>query len=318
MAMGVSRECLLLGLAIPLVAAMLLQDLPVSVASFRYPFYPHHPPAVGTIMPRLRLQSDAPSTCAGPGPCAILIPMDQTTTDGGHSTQLMTRCVATALALLLALHAGCHGPPDQAPVTIHEAAVFGDVTLVRSHLRRGADVDTRDDGGRTPLHWAVRRSRRKGSLFGDRNKSVVKLLLAKGADVDARTNWGCTPLHFAAAWGRPDLAEVLLEKDAGVEALDEKQWTPLFLAAYHGYPDMARLLLDHGADVNRRDRTGKTPLHWAAVMDQARAIGVLVAHGADVNARNDDELTPLDIARAESCHQAVRALRRHGAAEQEE
>ena len=61
---------------------------------------------------------------------------------------------------------------------------------VRECLEAGADVNARDQAGRSPLHNAT-------ALNSD--PAVTEALLAAGADVNAQGREGGTPLHGAAA-----------------------------------------------------------------------------------------------------------------------
>ena len=54
-------------------------------------------------------------------------------------------------------------------------------------IRHGAALHSRDDRGRTPLHWAV----------GAGSVEVVKLLIGAGADGDVTDDDGSTPLGMA-------------------------------------------------------------------------------------------------------------------------
>lgn len=69
-------------------------------------------------------------------------------------------------------------------MTIHEAALAGNVEVVQRLLTEGEEVDARDEFGMTPLHWAA--------LLGQ--VETVQLLLGQGAEVNARDNDGGTPL----------------------------------------------------------------------------------------------------------------------------
>ena len=74
---------------------------------------------------------------------------------------------------------------------LHHAVIDGDngwVPAARALVKLGADLEARDNQGRTPLYQAA------GSLFF----GGVQALLKYGADVNARDNEGRTPLWAAA------------------------------------------------------------------------------------------------------------------------
>ncbi|QOJ78899.1 ankyrin repeat domain-containing protein [Infirmifilum lucidum] len=88
------------------------------------------------------------------------------------------------------------GPVDR---ELLEAAARGDYGKVKELLDRGADVNTRDKYGWTPLHYAAD----GGHL------EVARLLLDRGADVNTRDNDGRTPLDLARAMGHKEVVELL-------------------------------------------------------------------------------------------------------------
>lgn len=69
------------------------------------------------------------------------------------------------------------------------AAMYGHAAEAESLLRRGADVNTRDRSGRTPLMIAA--------LFG--YEATVQVLLKFGADVAARSDRSAVTLRFPRA-----------------------------------------------------------------------------------------------------------------------
>lgn len=65
--------------------------------------------------------------------------------------------------------------------------MIGDALSVHLLLRHGASVETSDNAGMTPLHWAAV----KGS------KASIKHLVEAGADLDAKEGQGKTPRDMA-------------------------------------------------------------------------------------------------------------------------
>ncbi len=89
-------------------------------------------------------------------------------------------------------------------VSIHDAAYFGNIEVVKRHLAAGVDVNLKAPTGLTSLHSAA---------FGD-EKEVAELLITKGADVNAKYIKGETPLDWAIKYNNPEIAD-LLRKHGG-------------------------------------------------------------------------------------------------------
>jgi len=66
-----------------------------------------------------------------------------------------------------------------------------DVQLAGRLLKRGININARNQYGLTPLHVAVTND----------DKAMIEFLLKNGADIDAPDQDGWTPLHAAAHWG---------------------------------------------------------------------------------------------------------------------
>jgi len=127
--------------------------------------------------------------------------------------------------LLLACWSGCSGA--------HNPKYKDVVELLLAH---GADVNARDNDGKTPLIFAA--------LSG--NKDVVELLLAHGADANARDSEDWTPLLWAASDGYTDVVEFLLAHGADANARNSHGETPLHRAALRGNKAVVELLRQHG------------------------------------------------------------------------
>lgn len=166
-------------------------------------------------------------------------------------------------------------------IKLIEAAKAGNLPVVESLIKEGANVNAQDIGGFTALTAAVREGHLK----------VAELLLEKGADPEIRGNyyWGETALMMAAQKSRPDLVELLLKRGALVDAKSKHTGsTPLIMASREGDPETVRKLIERGADVNARAKDGSTALIRAARRAHWAVCKQLLDKGADINAASDD------------------------------
>jgi ankyrin repeat protein len=174
-----------------------------------------------------------------------------------------------------------------------EAAVVGNVRVLRDLLAAHADAESANADGQTALMILARTS----------NVEAARLLIGHHANVNAREHWrNQTPLMWAAAQAQPAMVKLLLEHGAAVDARSsvndwERQvtaeprmqarpsggFTPLLYAARRGCLECARLLLDHHADRNLSDPDGVTPMLEAVINFHFDVASLLVQRGADVN-----------------------------------
>jgi hypothetical protein len=129
--------------------------------------------------------------------------------------------------------------PEQKKPTksINQAVVEGDIDQVQLLISEGADINSRNRMGWTPLHTAIRNHR----------QAVTEFLIAKGADVNAKDNSGWTPLHNAVNTGQIDAVELLITKGADVNIMGGRGDNALSLAKKRRYTEIVDLLLEHGA-----------------------------------------------------------------------
>ena len=175
---------------------------------------------------------------------------------------------------------------------LHFALSANNLGVAQVFLDRGADIEARDNKGRTPLHYA-------------RTMEALLFLLARGADWRATDYRGYTLLHVADS---AEMAVKLLDLGLDVNATGgDDDSTPLhnFVLQHRLGATLAtgipQLLLERGADVNAKTSDGSTPLHWAVISQFAdlAMLTLLLDAGADVNARDGKGRTPLHEAVAE-------------------
>lgn len=170
---------------------------------------------------------------------------------------------------------------------LHKTAERGNLESVRTLLAEGADINARDDRGRTPLHAAAREG----------HCEVARWLLDNGADIQARDEDGETPLHVAVMGWSPETVQLLVEKGADVNARGCGGRSPLLEAVLNGRADMTQTLVEAGADVTMKDPQGGTLLHLAVQAlesgDSAVVLSPLIAGGVDVNAKAASGFTVL-------------------------
>ena len=148
----------------------------------------------------------------------------------------------------------------------------GSIIGVKQAIDNGANVNTRDDAGWTPLDWTT-------DLNFPNIVEIAEMLIANGADANTADNNKMTPIHWTAGYGKKELTKLFLEKGADVNAKDSKGRTSLHHAAFRGRKEIAELLITKGADVNAKDDDGKTPLDWAVEEDHTETAALLRKHG---------------------------------------
>ena len=104
----------------------------------------------------------------------------------------MKQILITTIAAVMLVGCATKQPPEapttKAPeISIHKAAYQGNIDAVRQHIAAGTDVNTQDDSGWTPFHWAASKVHNK----------VAKLLIEEGADVNVVNKDGLAPLDYA-------------------------------------------------------------------------------------------------------------------------
>jgi ankyrin repeat protein/nucleoside phosphorylase len=187
-----------------------------------------------------------------------------------------------------------------------------------------SQLESRDQQGRTPLHWAAIRA----------DANAVRLLINAKADVNARDNYHKTPLHFASETPSFECFELLLKAkscptsrtligEEPIHKICRSQSDPIFLiellefdvdvnsraggidgvtpvtAAISGCrPAVLEELIRQNADLSMADREGDTALFEAVACDSSECLKVLLQHqaSADILHVNKKGMTVLHMA----------------------
>ena len=181
-------------------------------------------------------------------------------------------------------------------------AMWEDPAVCQVLIDAGADIETKDDMGRSPLHWSCL----SGAL------AVVKMLVEAGADVCGTCNHGNTCLILAACRGHTETVRYLVGlkgfQDVKVNHKCVDDLSALFCAADQKHADVVKVLIYAGADIETRNTDSWTPLIDACRKGRQPIVKMLVEAGADVRATSKKGHTCLTIAAGFGHTETVRYL----------
>jgi hypothetical protein len=133
-----------------------------------------------------------------------------------------------------------------------------DLAIVKLLTERGADVNKKDDEGKTALMKAV-------ESFHETNISSVKYFIEQGADVNAVNNNGETALILSAKRGNAEMVKALVAKGNVLSSKDKKGKSAWSYAMESTNSAVMNLLENAGAT---RDYLG---LEWKGNLSNQKA-----------------------------------------------
>ncbi len=189
------------------------------------------------------------------------------------------------LLLLFFLSGLIHGSDIETQLL--EAATEGNVGRMQRLLDKGADVNTTDSDGLTPMMRAV----------WYENAEAVRFLLNAGADFNQKDAFGQTALVYGVENGDEKIVRVLLDTGANPNDTNEKG-NPLLIAALSNQStEVAIALIDAGANVSSETADGQNPLKAAARAGFTDLVATRIKKGADVNAASGGLSALMEAAR---------------------
>lgn len=184
---------------------------------------------------------------------------------------------------------------------MHYAAALGSAPMIRFFAGKGADLNSRDHEGVSPIFYASRRNqrgavellRKLGARYGGLHEAVnandvgrVLTLISRGVDIDV-PNYAGTPLMIAAAKGFLGVTRILVDHGVDLEARSDFQGsTALHMAAVSGQPEIVEFLVARGAAIEAVDDQGRTALIMASIFGHSRVAKKLIDLGADKSAED--------------------------------
>ena len=160
--------------------------------------------------------------------------------------------------------------------------------LIHIHIYTGADINTANKRGNTPLIYAVYYQLCNViDLFTKTEKIHL--------DVNAKNIYGKTALHYAAIVSSKEIALTLLASGANIFAADNTGNTPVHTACKYGSEKVLKLIMECRQNdihniVHKTDGEGNTPLMLAksALKFSPHSVMLLIKCGSDLTAFNDE------------------------------
>jgi ankyrin repeat protein len=223
------------------------------------------------------------------------------------------KCCLFVACAIAAWPAAAQTPPGPAEAAryggLHAAAWQGDAARIAQLLASGADPNSRDDHGRTPLHVAT---------FA-KQRAAIEALAKGGADLGALENDRYDAVTIAAVADDEATLALLLQSGASAKLVTSRyDGTALIAAAHLGHDGVVRQLIQAGAPLDHVNN-----LHWTALIESivlgdggprhVATLRALVDAGANTQLADRQGLTPLALARARGYQPMVEILLKAGA-----
>jgi len=184
-----------------------------------------------------------------------------------------------------------------------ELVKSNDAEGLRTALKNGADVNTKDSRGRSLLLLAA---------VGKKIK-IAKILVEYKADVNLQDQQLDSPFLFAGANGHTELVKLFLENGARFDVFNRYNGTALIPACERGHVETVKVLVNtEGFPINHVNRLGWTAMMEAVILGDGslkyqQIVQILKEKGAKDTADNDG-VTALEHAKSLGYKEIVKIL----------
>ncbi|VDD94229.1 unnamed protein product [Enterobius vermicularis] len=128
---------------------------------------------------------------------------------------------------------------------------------------------SKDDSGRTAIHWAA---------AGGCLEIVEFCVSLREESAASEDDIGWTPIMIACSAGRLEVVKYLVKLPyVNVNSANCNGQTALHYASSRNHPQITSILLKNGANVNAQDKFRATPLHRAASQGHEKVVSVLLS-----------------------------------------
>ncbi|HEY6683997.1 MAG TPA: ankyrin repeat domain-containing protein [Propionibacteriaceae bacterium] len=184
------------------------------------------------------------------------------------------------------------------------AAQRGDATAAALAVRAGANLETRDQGGRTPLLLAVTEDR----------LAVARLLVHLGANPDTLDDQHDTPWLVTGVTGSVDMLEVLLPARPDLKIRNRFGGMSLIPASERGHVSYVRRVVRTDIEINHVNNLGWTALLEAVILGDGsrryqQIVTTLLDAGAEPKIADRQRVTALQHAEQRGQRAVARILK---------
>lgn len=187
------------------------------------------------------------------------------------------------------------------------AAAEGNLEQICLLLEKGADINTRDKGRRTPILVAAQ----------NKQYAAVRLLASKGADINAQDNKCFNPFIQGCIHNDLTLVKLMVELGCDLTCLTRFGGNGLTPAAEKGHEEIVRFLLENtDINVNLTNTVGWTALIEAIILNDGsekmqRIVRLLLEHDADPTMTDEWGVSPLELAHRKGYHNIAKIIKEY-------
>ncbi len=173
------------------------------------------------------------------------------------------------------------------------ASANGNLKLVTKLIQKGADIESKNFLGATPLIHAV----------CNNDYNISYFLIEKGANVNAESYYSFSVLHYALFnEAEFKIIELLIKNNANYNIIMDDAWLLFHWACYNGYKELVKLLLTlddlnidqffkndvvYFSEINKSLDLNCTPLMLSCIYGQEEIVKILLKNGADKNLKDE-------------------------------